>query len=58
MKASNKQIYALEKLGETARSYGMCDQDRARFDTTSLVKDAHSPEFQGASETCQRSPPP
>ena len=37
MAASNRQIYALEKLGETARSYGMSDQDRARFDTTLSV---------------------
>ena len=28
MAASNRQIYALEKLGETARSYGMSDQVR------------------------------
>ena len=37
MAAGNKQIYALEKLGETARCYGMREQDRARFDTTISV---------------------
>ena len=37
MAASNKQIYALEKLGETARCYGMKEQDRARFDQTLSV---------------------
>jgi len=37
MKAANKQCYALQKLGETARLYGMKEQDRARFDTTLSV---------------------
>jgi predicted membrane chloride channel (bestrophin family) len=37
MASGNRQCYALEKLGETARSYGMSDQDRSRFDTTLSV---------------------
>ena len=37
MASGNKQCFALEKLGETARLYGMKEQDRARFDTTLSV---------------------
>jgi len=37
MGSANRQCYALQKLGETARLYGMTDQDRARFDTTLSV---------------------
>ena len=37
MAAANKQCYALQKLGETSRMYGMVDQDRSRFDTTLSV---------------------
>ena len=34
MKASNKQVYALQKIGETMRHYGMDGRDRAAMDTT------------------------
>jgi len=34
MKATNRQVYALQKIGETMRIYGMSGRDRARMDTT------------------------
>jgi len=37
MGSANRQCYALQKLGETARLYGMENQDRARFDMTLSV---------------------
>ena len=37
MSSANRQCYALQKLGETARLYGMVDQDRSRFDQTLSV---------------------
>ena len=37
MSSGNRQCYALQKLGETARLYGMSDQSLARFDSTLSV---------------------
>jgi len=34
MSRANRQVYALQKLGETIRSYGMDGRDRARMDQT------------------------
>jgi len=34
MKAANRQVYALQKIGETMRIYGMDGRDRARMDQT------------------------
>merc|ERR1719298_66951 len=34
MNAANKQVYALQKIGETMKNYGMTSMDRANMDAT------------------------